>query len=137
MFRDLFTAAFKLTDDQRRKTVRAVAVLAGLILICCLLLASHTATSEPGADHPIWEVAILFRLALARLILAIALIPASAFIGVALYQVLENTQLGKRLLVWSDSDTGEVMARKVANAGLLASVCLATCIVGLLLGVLR
>ena len=139
-FRNLFAAAHKLTPDQRRKTVRIAAALAAVVLFVVLLGASRTAVTEPGADHPVWEVVVLFRLALARTILALALLPLAVFGAVVTYQALENSELGKRLLVWREPESfeaGSVQAQKTANGGRLLATLLAACIIGLLVGVLR
>ena len=139
-FRNLFTAAHKLTPDQKRKTVRGAALLAGLVLLVILFSASRVAVTEPGADHPVWEVVILFRLALARTILALALLPLAVFGAVVTYQAIENSELGKRLMVWrptEEYESGAVQSQKTANAGRLLSALMFACIVGLLVGVLR
>jgi cytochrome c biogenesis protein CcdA len=137
MLRDLFTAAFKLDDEQRKRTVRIAVGLAVLCILVVLALAGRTAASEPGVEHPVWEIAILYRLALARLLLAFGLVQVGAMVGMVLYQAFENTQLGKRLVIWSETDSEPVKARKTGNAGLLAGVAFLSCILGLLVGVLR
>jgi hypothetical protein len=137
MLRDLFEAAFKLSPEKRQRTVRIVAALAVLLLLVVFLAAGRTAIQDQPADHPIWEVAVLLRLALARAVLSLALIPYAAFVGVVLYQTLENTELGRRLVTWSDVDSEETKARKVGNGARLLAVCLGSSILGVLLGVLR
>lgn len=139
-FRNLFAAAHKLTPDQRRKTVRFAAILAAVVVFVVLLGASRTAVTEPGADHPVWEVVILFRLALARTVLSLALLPLAVFVAVVTFQTIENSELGKRLMVWRPTEEYEAVAvqsQKTANAGRLLSALLFACIIGLLVGVLR
>lgn len=139
-FRDLFAPGYKLTAVQRRNTVRAVAVLAALVLFVVLMGASRTAATTPGADEPVWEVAVLFRLALARLILALAILPLAVGAAVVVYQALENSALGKRLLHWRGKEAYEsvaVQAAKTRNGGMILAVLLGCTILGLLVGVLR
>lgn len=137
---DLFAPGYKLTALQRRRTVRVVLVLAAVALAVILLGVSKTAGAEPGADHPLWEVAVLYRVALARLFLAMAILPLAVWSAVLIYQTLENSALGKRLLHWRGKESYEsvaVQAAKTRNGGLLLAVLLAANILGLLIGVLR
>lgn len=138
--KDLFLAAYNLTTEQRKRTVQIALAIAGVILVAVIFSAGGTATTEASAEHPIWEVVILYRLALARMFLAVALIPAGALAAVTLYQTIENTDLGKRLLVWTSPENYEatgVMAAKTRNGGYLLASLLFACILGLLVGVLR
>lgn len=141
-FRHLFEAAWKLSPEQRRRTVRWALGLAGVVLLVVLFAAGRTATTDAPAENPVWEVVILYRLALARLVLVLALLPAAVAAAVLIYQTLENSNLGKRLLIWSQSDTQpleaiSVQAAKTRNGGVILAVLLGGCIVGVLLGVLR
>lgn len=139
-FRDLFAAAHKLTDEQRRKTVRVAVGAAVVVLLVVLFAAGRTASTQLAAEHPVWEIVILFRLALARTVLALALLPLAVFGAVVTFQALENSELGKRLLTWREPEAFEptsVQAQKTANGGRLLAALLFACIVGLLVGVLR
>lgn len=135
--RHLWHAAYNLTVVERRCSVRAACGLAGVLLLAVLLWAVVVARVQVGADHPLWEAVLQARMVLVRLILALPVLVLGLLAAVAAYQTLENTELGRRLLIWDPSDDARVEATKTGNAGtLLASLVLA-CVLGLLWGVLR
>jgi hypothetical protein len=77
------------------------------------------------------------RLVLVRLVLA----PPIAVIGiacaVAFYQVIENSDLGVRLMVALGSDDAHSEAQKVGNGGRLLATLVGACVIGFLFGCLR
>jgi hypothetical protein len=133
----LWHAAYNLTVMERRRSVRAICGLSGGILTAILIWALVVARGQVGADHPLWEAIIQARMVLVRLILAVPVMILGLLAAVTAYQTLENTELGRRLMIWDISDDALVQSTKTSNAGnLLASLVLA-CALGLLWGVLR
>jgi hypothetical protein len=136
-FKDLWSAAYNLHPDTCKRTVRIAGILAVLLVVVVLFGAAAIAGRVVPAENPVWEAILQTRLAFVRMGLAIPVLILAAVSGVTLFQVLENTQLGKRLLIWADGDDPQVKAQKTRNAGALLSALILSCIVGLLLGVLR
>lgn len=125
VLRDWFTAAYNLTSEQKRKAVRVVLWVAGLILVLTVALLARTASSEVGADNPFWELVIKARLDLFEAVGDVGRSILAVFIALAEFQALDNSSLGKRMWVWtSDSDgnfleSEEVKKAKKQNAALV------------------
>lgn len=122
VLRDWFTAAYNLTDAQKKKAVRVVLWVAGLILVLTVALLARTASSEVGADNPFWELVIKARLDLFEAVGDVGRSILAVFITMAEFQALDNSALGKRLWVWTTDDRGawteseEVKKGKKQNA---------------------
>lgn len=122
VLRDWFTAAYNLTSEQKRRAVRVVLWVAGLILVLTVALLARAASSEVGADNPFWELVIKARLDLFEAIGDLGRSVLAVFMAVAEFQALDNTALGKRLWVWATDAEGnfteseEVKKAKKQNA---------------------
>lgn len=134
---NLWKAAYNLDPEDRQRSVRIAAGLGVLLVVLVLCGAGGAASQVVPAEHPAWEGVLQARLVLVRLALAVPLLILAAFAGVLIYQLLENTELGKRLLIWAPADDARTQAQKTRNAGSLLGAILAASIVGMLLGVLR
>lgn len=134
----LWAAALDLSPEERRRSVRIAAWIGAVLVALTLLAAGSTAGRVVSADHPIWEAVLLTRLALVRLVLAVPLLLIGAITAVAIFQVLENSALGSRILEINDQviqghETGAVLR----NRGIILAALFLSCILGLLFGVLR
>jgi hypothetical protein len=136
-FTHLWTAAWDLTPEERSRTVRVCSWIAFVLVLIVLAGAGSTAGRVVPAEHPVWEAILQTRLVLVRLVLTVPLLVIGATAAVLLYQLLENTELGRRLLIWHYSDDAHTQATKTRNGGSLLATLLAACILGILLGVLR
>lgn len=125
VLRDWFTAAYNLTSEQKRKAVRVVLWVAGLILVLTVALLARTASSEVGADNPFWELVIKARLDLFEAVGDVGRSILAVFIALAEFQALDNSSLGKRMWVWTTDADGnfleseEVKKAKKQNAALV------------------
>lgn len=133
----LFANAFDLTPEQRQRSVRIAAWVGGLLVLVVLFAAGRTAGQVVPAEHPIWEAVLQTRLALVRLVMALPLPLIGTVAGVVIYQVFENSELGKRLVVPAGTDDAHVEAQKVRNGGAILAALVGACILGFMLGVLR
>lgn len=117
-----FTAAYNLTDEQKKKAVRVALWVGGLVLLLTLALQVRTAVHETGADSPFWELVIKARLDLFEAMGDLGRSVLAVFMAVAEFQALDNTALGKRLWVWATDAEGnfteseEVKKAKKQNA---------------------
>jgi hypothetical protein len=139
-FKHLWSAAFDLTDLQRRRTVRIVAGIALALVFSTLLGAWLLARHVVPAESPVWEAVLQTKLALVRLVLAVPLVVIGASLALAIYQVVENSALGTRLLLvntFADPTPNPETGAKVRNRGTLLAALFVACILGLLIGVLR
>jgi len=134
---NLWKAAYNLDPEDRQRSVRIAAGLGVLLAVLVLCGAGGTAGQVVAADHPLWEAVLQARVVLVRLVLAVPVLVLGGFAGVLLYQLLENTNLGKRLLIWDLGDDIRIRAQKTRNGGSLLGAILAASILGLMLGVLR
>ncbi len=134
---NLWKAAYNLDPEDRKKSVRIAAGLGVMLVVLVLCGAGGAAGQVVPAEHPIWEAVLQARLVLVRLVLAVPILILGAAAGILLYQWMENTDLGKRLLVWDLGDDVRVRAQKTRNGGGILGAILASSILGLLLGVLR
>lgn len=133
----LWQAAYNLTPEQRKRSVRVAAWIGAVLVLLVIFAAGKAAGAVVPAEHPVWEAVLQSRLVLVRMVISIPLLILGTLAAVALYQVIENTELGKRLLIWAESDDARVEAEKTSNAGTLLGKLLLACILGLALGVLR
>ncbi len=133
----LWEAAYNVTPEDRKRSVRIASGIGIALVVLVIFVAGKTAGQVVPAEHPIWEAVLQARLILVRLLVALPLLVLAAFAAVTIYQVVENTELGRRLLIWASSDDAHTQAQKTRNGGALLASLLAACIVGLLLGVLR
>jgi hypothetical protein len=135
--KNLWAAAYNLDPLERRRAVRVAVWIGAVVALLVLILAGRTAGQVVPAEHPIWEAILQFRLAGVRLVLALPLVLLGACLGAAIYQLIENSELGRRLLIWDSKDAVPVMAQKTRNGGTLLATLVGSCILGLCLGVLR
>lgn len=137
-FRHLWAAPYDLKDAERQQTVRVAAVL-GALLVLLVLAVTGWFAGQAATDpiSPTYDVVIIARTVLARVVPGAALMVIGSVGGGVLYQVIENSDLGKRLLIWHGKDCPEVKAQKTRNAGLLLALLQLAGILGFLLGVLR
>lgn len=133
----LWTAGYNLTPDQRRRTVRYATATAAALLAVLLFAAGKAAAQSVPADHPVWEAVLQARLALVRLALAVPIVIVALACGLTIYQVMENSELGKRLWQWHESDDAYTQAAKTRNGGMVLAAILGSCILAFLLGILR
>lgn len=157
-FTDLFSATFDLTKEERRRSVRIASWAAVALVVIILAAAGATAGNVVAADDPIWEAVLQTRIALVRLPLAVVLVVIGAIIAVVIYQVLENSRLGDRVLgafFVRAADPEEsigpvcgedyplpdgqniVFAEPVSSRSSILAALFVACILGLLIGVLR
>lgn len=122
VLKDWFTAAYNLTDQQKKKAVRVVLWVAGAVLALTAILMFRTASTEVAAEHPFWELVIKSRLDLFEAVGDVGRSILAVFITMAEFQALDNSALGKRLWVWTTDDRGawteseEVKKGKKQNA---------------------
>lgn len=135
--RDLWTAAYNLTHEERARSVQIAAWLGAALVAAGIALTERVAEHTVGADSPWWDSVLIARLGLTRLAMAIPLLVLAVFLALLCYQVIENSNLGRRLLIWHANDGVQTKAQKTRNAGALLATLLLTFVVGLLLGVLR
>lgn len=133
----LLSAPFHLTAEQRKASVRFAGGFAVAALLLVLVGAIRLAALNPAPDHPLWEAVANTRVVLARLGLALALVICGVIGALVEYQILENSELGRRTVIWDQADDPGVKACKTRNAGTLQAALLVANILGLLLGVLR
>lgn len=133
----LFEAARNLTPETRKKIVRVAAGVAVVDVILVVAVAFYVAGRVVPAESPVWEAALQLRLVLVRLLVAAGLIPLGIWLGTLALQVVEKTELGRRLWTWAPTDTDAIRAEKVRNVGNYLNLVTVALVVGLLLGVLR
>jgi len=126
-----------LTPQRKSELTKSTVMVGTVFVLVAIALIIATASKTVAAEHPLWEAVVQSRLALARIIMAVPM----AFIGFGLayllYNVLENSDLGRRTVVPEEKDNLNVKAFKVSNAGfILASISVA-CILGMILAVCR
>jgi len=124
-FQHLWAEVSSISPEERAKSVRIAAWVGLLLVLIVLGMASETARTNVASESPIWDAVLQTRLALVRLVLALPILIIGSVGAVSVYQLLENSKLGDRILAGS-------LERSIVMAALLAS-----CIIGLLFGVLR
>lgn len=140
----IWEAAYNLSLDQKQKVVRFSILVFACALVAVLSVVGYTALSEAHPENPLWEIVILYRLAIAKLVLSLVLMPVGFFVGLTMYQIFEASQLGKRLVLWKDKtdiyshpEPVSVCAAKTRNGGFILGCLAFGCIIGLMMGVLK
>lgn len=133
----IFEAARNLTPEARKRIVRIAAAVAVLDVLLVVAVAFWFAARVVPAESPVWEAALQLRLVLVRLLVAAGLIPLGVWLGTLALQVVEKTELGRRLWTWAPADTDAIRAEKMRNVGNYLNLVTVALVVGLLLGVLR
>ena len=123
--RDLWTAAYNLTPEQRSRSVRIASITAALLVVLVFLLGGHAASKTEPSDSALWEVAIMARLVLGRTVAALALWVLSVAAALAAFQAVDNSSLGKRLWMWTDEQDPVKDAKKANAARVLCALILA------------
>jgi len=125
--KDFFRASYNVAAEQRARLVKIATWTAVLVVLGVIVVGIHTATGTPDPVHPSWELVILARAVLGRAFFAVGLFSLAVILAVVVFSALDNTDLGKRLMVWKMEEGNVlepdvVLAEKKANAGRLLSV---------------
>jgi hypothetical protein len=137
ILKKLWEAAYNLSAEDRKKTVRWAVAVASVAVASVLVAAGIMALDVVPAESPVWEAILQSRLVLTRLALALPLLFLGWLFKTFLYQTYENTALGKRTVIWVKTDSDTIRAMKTRNAGTIQAALMLACVLGLLLGVLR
>lgn len=141
--KDIDAAAHKLQREDLHRSVRAGVAVAMLLAVLLLFGAGRVAGQVVPAEHPFWEAVLQAKLVLVRTVLANLPLIQGLLVAYLAYQVYENTELGRRTVIWHLDECGapdervEIRAAKTRNAGLIQAALVAGCVLGYLQGVLR
>lgn len=125
--KDLFQAAYDLTVDQRKKTVRITGWIAVGALALTLAITGFFAQMEVGAESPLWEISIKARVVLLDEFMGLGKWITTSFLAIMTWQAIDNSNLGKRIFHWHPADSEQVKSAKKLNAALILSALLAAC----------
>lgn len=117
--KNLFSAAYNLEPDQKRQAKRIALTLVSSLVAVVLFMAGRHASVDADAATSLWTTVIQARGILVRSCAALGVWPLSVVSGLLAYEVFELTDLGKRMVVWAESDTSEIRAAKTRNCGLI------------------
>ena len=133
---DLFAAAHKLSDDEKKRIVRIVSALAVLLVLLTVFALGYAAAGPAGSVMVLARLTIGYTMAGISLWVLVVTLPLITFLW------LGKTRMGKRLMVWTRNTYGapvegaHVQAAKVQNSGILfAALVIAAAL--LFAGVLR
>jgi hypothetical protein len=111
---------FQMTEENRRKAALVLGLSLFVLLAAVVGLLGAWAVMSPSADSPAWENALQARLMLLRVKVAIGLLAGVVVAAYGLFQMLDRTRVGKRLLHWDPTqDTEYSSAAKTLNSGML------------------
>jgi cytochrome c biogenesis protein CcdA len=134
---DLFSHPGSLDHERRAQITRIVVrwswAAVGVFLIAAFVL-GFLLVPDKGA---LYDMVLQSRWALFRLVVGLGLIVIGTYAALVIYNALENTETGKRLIVPDETDFSGLHTIKVSNAGTILGFLFFACVGGLLLGVLR
>ena len=119
LIKDLFSDSSKI-DPQRRSHINKI-----LIWVDCGLLAFFVALAAYASHTPVtsdsawWQAVVSARLTLVRLLMALPVIALGFLSAATLFNIAENSRLGKQYLEPIEEDSEEVKSRKISNGGIL------------------
>lgn len=134
---DFWGAGHNLEAGQRKWLVRIVVGVSVILVGLVGVLSGMHAVSTVPMESPNWETSIQLRLILAKLFVAMGLVPLGIFLAVTAHAAFSKTEKARRLWTWAPSDTAIVKAQKTANSGNFLNALVISIILGLLFGVLR
>ena len=135
--RNLFTPPFHLEKPDRRRVISLVLYLSFLVVGAVLILAMIAATQVVAAELPAWDIILLARLALGRLVLACPVTLLAVGGALVVFHAFSHSEAGRTLMTWDPDDSPEVKARKTGNGGLILASLLLAFVLGLLGAILR
>lgn len=126
LFKDLYADSSKI-DPQRRAQINKILIWAsGVIIALFIGLVAYASHIPTASESPFWQAVISARLTAVRLVAAVPVILLGFGASLFLFNVVENSRLGKQFLEPQDGDSEEMKARKISNSGILiAALCAA------------
>jgi hypothetical protein len=119
LFKDLFADSSKI-DPQRRAQINKILMWgAGGLLVCFIALAAYASHTPVSSDSAWWQAVVSARLTLVRLLMALPVIALGFLSAATLFNVAENSRLGKKYLEPQDGESEEIKSRKISNGGIL------------------
>jgi hypothetical protein len=119
LFKDLFADSSKI-DPQRRAQINKILMWgAGGLLVCFITLAAYASHTPVSSDSAWWQAVVSARLTLVRLLMALPVIALGFLSAATLFNVAENSRLGKKYLEPQDGESEEIKSRKISNGGIL------------------
>jgi hypothetical protein len=119
LFKDLFADSSKI-DPQRRSRINKIMLwAAGGLLVSFVALAAYASHTPVSSDSAWWQAVVSARLTMVRLLMALPVIALGFLSAATLFNIAENSRLGKQYLEPFDGESEEVKSRKISNGGLL------------------
>jgi hypothetical protein len=113
---------FKTPEPFRRRLLIGVGVLASILVATMAYKLGRWSALDVTAESRHWENALQARLIAFRLKVALGLMAGTLGLSYGVYQLLDRSRLGARLLHWDEShDTEYSAAAKTLTAGLVFS----------------
>jgi len=117
--KDLF-ADSSTVDHQRRHQINKIMIWVGCGLLAFFVaLAAYAAHTPVTSDSAWWQAVVSARLTLVRLLMALPVIALGFLSAATLFNVAENSRLGKKYLEPQDGESEEIKSRKISNGGIL------------------